>query len=53
MYFNMEKKQVSMNEHFAPDYASLVKLAINTSKHCEKSAMGCVVMHSSQHKKLA
>ena len=46
----METQQVSMNVNFAPDYASLVKLAINASKQCQRSAMDCVVMHSSQQK---
>ena len=49
----METQRVSMNENFALDNASLVKLAINTSEQCQKSVMDCAVMHSSQHNKLA
>ena len=51
--FTKETPQVFMNGNFALDYASLVKLAINTSKQCQRSAMDCVVMHSSQHEMLA
>ena len=30
-----------MSGNFAPDHTSLVKLAINTSKQCQRSAMDC------------
>ena len=45
--------KVSMKMNFALDYALLVNLVINTTQLCQMSAMDCVVMHSSQHKKLA
>ena len=46
-------QQVSTSGHFALDFASLEKLAINTSKRCPKSVTDYVVMHLLQHKKLA
>ena len=48
-----EMQRVSTNGNFAQDFASLVKLMTNTSKHCPKSETDNVVMHSSLHKELA
>ena len=49
----MERQQVFMKVNSARDKTQPGKLVINTSKQCQKSVMDSVVMHSSQHKKLA
>ena len=50
---SMEMQRVFTSGNFALDSASLVKLAINTSKQCPKSVKDFVATHSSRHKKLA
>ena len=48
-----ETQRVFTSGNFALDFASLVKLATNTSKQRPKSATDYVATHSSRHEKLA